>query len=180
MTSQGFEALYARRRWAAIVVACVPVFGCSDPARGLPLRPAAAASGQSWHDKHGWKAADFFADPQVVALCEAIQANDLERMRQLIAAGADVNALGKGNMTPLLWAFFDDKPERFWLLLEAGADPNFYTESDFGLRQAMVAGDSVTHMACRSRFGHFWPVFEHGGDPNLPNKTGAFAGQTPG
>ena len=181
MTNRSSNVIHLRQwRWAALVVACVTVVGCSEPARGLPRRPAgAAAAGRSWHDKHGWKAADFFTDPQVVALCEAIEANDLERMRELIAAGADVNARGKGNMTPLLWAFFDDQPERFRLLLEAGADPNVYTESDFGLRQAMVAGDSVTHMACRSHFGHFWPVFEHGGDPNLPSKAAGFAGQTP-
>jgi hypothetical protein len=163
-----------------VVALCAALVGCSEPARGVLRKAVAAAAGsQSWHEKHGWKAADFFTDPQAVALCEAIQANDLERMRQLIAAGADVNARGKGNMTPLLWSFFDDKPERFQLLLEAGADPNVYTESDFGLPQAMVAGDSVTHMACRSHFGHFWPVFEHGGDPNLPSRAGAFAGQTP-
>ncbi len=154
--------------------------GCSEPARGLPRRSAANATvGQSWQEKLGWKAADFFADPQVVALCEAIQANELERMRELIAAGADVNACGKGNMTPLLWAFFDDQPERFRLLLEAGADPNVFTESDFNAPQAFRPGDSVTHMASRSVFGHFWPVFEHGGDPNLPSKVPGFVGMTP-
>jgi hypothetical protein len=82
-------------------------------------------------------------------------------------------------MTPLLWAFVDNKPERFRLLLEAGANPNVYIESDFGIRQAFSPGDSVTHMACRSTFDHFWPVFEHGGDPNCPNKEPGRRGETP-
>jgi hypothetical protein len=140
---------------------------------------AARVTNAPWHEQHGWKAADFFTDPQVVLLCDAIAANDVARMKELIAAGADVNALGKGNMTPLLWAFVDNKPERFRLLLEAGANPNVYIESDFGIRQAFSPGDSVTHMACRSTFDHFWPVFEHGGDPNLPNKEPGFRGETP-
>jgi len=118
-------------------------------------------------------------DPQVIALCDAIAANDVARMKELIAAGADVNARGKGNMTPLLWAFVDNKPERFRLLLEAGANPNVYIESDFGIRQAFSPGDSVTHMACRRTFDHFWPVFEHGGDPNLPNKEPGCRGESP-
>jgi hypothetical protein len=134
---------------------------------------------QTWHEKQGWKAAEFFTDAKVVALCDAIAANDVDGMRKLIAAGADVNARGKGNMTPLLWAFVDDKPERFRLLLEAGANPNVYTESDFGDPRGFQPGDSVTHMASRSIFGHFWPVFEHGGDPNLPSKLRGFSRMTP-
>ncbi len=171
MTHPGFKDVFGRVlrtrglvAYAMVIAAC----GCGR-----------LAGGQSWHEKHGWKAVDFFADPQVVALCEAIQANDLERMRSLIAAGADVNARGKGNMTPLLWAFPDDKLERFRLLLEAGADPNVYTDSDFGTPHAFRPGDSVTHMVSRSTFGHFWPVFEHGGDPDLPCKVPGFVGMTP-
>lgn len=121
----------------------------------------------------------FFADAKVIDLCDAIAANDLDGMKKAIAAGADVNAKGKGVMTPLLWAFVDNKPERFRLLLEAGANPNVYTESDFGDPRAFQPGDSVTHMASRSAFGHFWPVFEHDGDPNLPSNLRGFAGKTP-
>ena len=153
---------------ALMVTLLITHCGCAWPAAAAP-----------WHEQHGWKAADFFADPQVVALGDAIVANDLDRMKELIAAGADVNARGKENMTPLLWAFFDGKPERFRLLLEAGADPNVSIESDFGIPHALNPGDSVTHMACRSEFGHFWDVFAHGGDPNLPNKEAAFRGETP-
>jgi ankyrin repeat protein len=57
-------------------------------------------------------------------LCKAIEENDVGEIDRLVAAGADVNAKGKENMTPLLWAFPDDKPERFKKLLELGADPN--------------------------------------------------------
>ena len=161
------------------VAAFLVLAGCSDPAQGLIRKVAARVTNAPWHEQHGWKAADFFTDPQVMALCDAITANDVARMKALIAAGADVNARGKGNMTPLLWAFVDNKPERFRLLLEAGANPNVYIDSDFGIRRAFSPGDSVTHMACRSTFDHFWPVFEHGGDPNFPNKEPGRRGETP-
>jgi len=171
MTLRGFD-FDTGRGWVSQIL-WIPVFLAVASGCGR------LAGDQSWHEKHGWKAADFFSDAKVIALCDAIAANDVDGMKKLIAAGADVNATGKGMMTPLLWAFVDDKPERFRLLLEAGADPNVYTESDFGDPRAFQPGDSVTHMASRSVFGHFWPVFEHGGAPNLPSKLRGFAGRTP-
>ncbi len=127
--------------------------GCSEP---------------TWHAKFNWKAEEYFDDPQVIALCKAIEANDLPEIDRLVAAGADVKALGKDNMTPLLWAYPDDKPERLKKLLEHGADPNVLFQSDFNTRKAISAGDSVTHMASRTRFAKYFEyVFEHGGDPNL-------------
>lgn len=124
---------------------------------------------RTWHDKFAWKAEDYFDDPQVVALCKAIEANDLKAIDRLVAAGADVNAKGKGNMTPLLWAFPDNRPERFKKLLELGADPNVVVENDFNTRMSgILPGDSVTHMACDTWFPKYFDyVFQHGGDPNL-------------
>jgi hypothetical protein len=124
---------------------------------------------RTWHEKFNWEAADYFDDPQVIALCEAIEASDLEEIDRLVAAGADVNAKGKGNMTPLLWAFPDNKPERFKKVLELGADPNVIVESDFNTQgRGIRPGDSVTHMACKTWFPkHFDYVFAHGGDANL-------------
>ena len=125
--------------------------------------------GRTIHQKCGWKAEDYFADPKVIALCKAIEANDLAEMERLVKAGADVNAQGKGKMTPLLWALPDNRLPRFRRLLEHGANPNVVIESDFNVRNYMSPGDSVTHMACKTSFpGYFDAVFDHGGDPNQP------------
>ena len=65
----------------------------------------------------GWVAEEFFTDAKVISLCHAIESEDLKLMRQLIDTGADVNAIGEGGMTPLLWAFPDNKIENRLLSL---------------------------------------------------------------
>jgi hypothetical protein len=129
--------------------------------------------GRTFHQRCGWKAEDYFTDSKVIALCKAIEAKDLAEMDRLVKAGADVNAQGKGKMTPVLWAFPDDQLPRFKWLLQHGANPNVIVESDFGTKGHISAGESVTHMACETDFaGYFDAVFDHGGDPNL-RRTGA-------
>jgi uncharacterized protein len=162
------ERIYYRMLAAFLVAAHV---GCI---KGIPV------TSTTWHEKCDWVAADYFDDPQVIALCEAIERNDLDAMKRLIAEGADVNAQGKGKMSPLLWAFPDNKLERFKLLLENGADPNVIIESDFNTRGGMSAGDSVTHMVCKTAFsGYFEAVFKHGGDPNLERTSILGSNDTP-
>jgi hypothetical protein len=139
----------------------VTLVGCSEVSKVV---------GSTWHDKCGWKAEDYFDDAGVIELCRAIEKNNLTAMQRLIDDGVNVNAKGKGNMTPLLWAYPDNKLERFELLLKHGADPNVIIESDFNTRGGMGPGDSVTHFACKSSFpGYFEAVFNHGGNPNLIN-----------
>ncbi len=151
--------------WAAVIsaIAIVTAAGCGPS--WLPSR--------TFHQRCGWKAEDFFGDPKVVALCHAIEASDLAEMERLVKAGADINAQGKGKMTPLLWAFPDNNLPRFKWLLEHGADPNVVIESEFNTRGFMGPGDAVTHMVCKTSFpGYFEAVFDHGGDPNL--RTGRY------
>lgn len=146
------------RRIAILALALLMITGCG---RLVGMR-------KTFHQRCGWKAEDYFTDPKVIALCRAIEANDLAEMERLVQAGADVNARGKGNMTPLLWAFPDNHLPRFKWLLEHGADPNVKIESEFNTRGFMVPGDAVTHFVCKTAFpGYFDAVFEHGGDPNL-------------
>ncbi len=142
-----------------------------------------------WHAQVGWKAEDYFDNKQVVALCHAIEQNDVKEMEKLIAAGADAKAIGKDGMTPLMWAFPDGKLERFACLLEHGADPNVVIHSDFNTKDRPFhpspdgklifpdhgchAGQSVTLLAARSPIVEYIKlVFDHGGNPNeLDEKT---------
>ncbi len=68
-------------------------------------------------------------------------------MDQLIADGVDVNAKGKDNVTPLFWAFFDNKLPRFKKLLEHGADPNVLLTSNLGHPRIFAPNDSVVVLA---------------------------------
>ena len=143
-----------------------------------------------WHKRVGWKAEDFFEDAKVIELCRAIEANDLETMKKLIDAGVNVNAKGKDDMTPLLWAYSDYKFERFQMLLDAGADPNVVATSDFNIGREQFhpysgqmrflafeefhKGSSVNVMAYQAGDSRYaWAVLNHDGDVNqIEPKTG--------
>lgn len=126
----------------------------------------------------GWKPENFFTDAKVVALCHAIEKGNLGEIDRLVADGADVNAKGKGNMTPLLWAYPDNRLDVFTKILEYGADPNVQFTSDFGTRGDVAEGSSVLEMSAMTWFpGYFKAVMKHGGDPNLISK--ATWGNTP-
>lgn len=160
---------------------CHRVLGCvAGPAVLVGCGQVRQVVGRSFHQKAGWKAKDFFDDPQVIALCHAIEADDLDGIDRLVAAGANVNAKGKDGMTPLFWAFPDNKLTRFTRLLEHGANPNVAIESDLGTHGGFEPGDSVTHLACRTKFpGYFEAVFAHGGDPNLVKNGPIYKGDSP-
>jgi ankyrin repeat protein len=158
------------RRIAILALALLMITGCG---RLVGMR-------KTFHQRCGWKAEDYFTDPQVIALCKAIEANDLAEMERLVKAGADINAQGKDKMTPLLWAFPDNHLPRFKWLLEHGANPNVIVEGEFNTRQNISRGDSVTIMACKtSPPGYFEAVFDHGGDPNIRHTGPLGFSQTP-
>ena len=137
------------------------VGGCVDPKQNI--KPT--KSKPTFHEKVGWKAGDFFEDADVIQLCQAIQANDLPAIERELASGVDVNTVGKGGMTPLLWAFVDNELQRFELLLERGADPNVKISTRLGVARAFEKEDSVTTLAARSFFvGPYEAVWKHGGD----------------
>lgn len=132
---------------------------------------------EHWHDlfvnyssrqaRKNMKAAEYFDEPNVARLCDAIFNKNIAEIQRLIDAGVDVNSVGKNRMTPLYWALFvDDDPRPFGELLKNGADPNVASQ-DRELNG--FAGYTVVHHAVSSTyFRHFRNVFEMGnGDPNL-------------
>jgi ankyrin repeat protein len=66
-----------------------------------------------------------FADPQVAQLASAAQEGDLDRIQQLIKAGAPVKYVGREGMTVTHYALRARRnaPQVMELLLKAGADP---------------------------------------------------------
>jgi ankyrin repeat protein len=63
-------------------------------------------------------------------LTEAARAGDVNRSRELIGAGGDVNTPEPDGTTPLLWAVYHSSPELVQVLLEAGAEPNVANDLD--------------------------------------------------
>ena len=125
--------------------------------------------GSTFHENANWVASDFFTDPMVIKLCEAIEANDLEAMQAAVDAGADINSVGKNGMTPLLWAFPDHKLERFEWLLKRGADPNVcWTGYLVDKHPSFRPGWSMMSLATETKWPEYLPlVLKYGGNPNL-------------
>jgi ankyrin repeat protein len=127
-------------------------------------------------ERMGWKAEDFFQAPDVLALCKAVEANDIDEIDRLVKNGADVNSLGKDNVTLLLWAFdgaFGQGIETFERLLQLGADPNIPLKRQFsntvrGSHEILNVGTSVTLIVCKTPSNQWFDaVFKHDGDSNF-------------
>ena len=140
-----------------------------------------------------WNASIIFehADASVKALIQAIESDDLDKITRLAEDGADINARGKMDITPLAWALLADD-ETFEKLLELGADPNIPVDltmwKDYGWNSPhtfcyYISAGTVVNMLCnRIDFevdGTNYPfrgilndrpklraALEHGGDPN--------------
>jgi ankyrin repeat protein len=74
----------------------------------------------------GHRLAYYFEDPKIRSLLSNVAAGHLDRARQDVANGADVNEVGKDGITPLLWLMTTGfNAEKIEFLLAAGADPNY-------------------------------------------------------
>ncbi|TWC61955.1 ankyrin repeat protein [Herbaspirillum sp. SJZ099] len=67
---------------------------------------------------------DYFGETAEAELATAAAKGDVGEVSRLVSVGANVNAAGDKNMTPLMWAFSAQNVEGMRALLEAGADPN--------------------------------------------------------
>jgi hypothetical protein len=136
------------------------------------------------HQRLKWKAEEFFDDAAVVSLCNAIETKDIGEIDRLARAGVNINTKGRGNMTPLLWAFPAGE-EVFAKILDLGADPNTRLTEDL-LPRWLDKGKSVMSASVQLTDGWFRDqmlrnasmddylenVLRHGGNPNLEDADG--------
>lgn len=103
----------------------------------------------------------YFNEPQVVSLCKAAMAGNIAAIDQLVNEGVNVNASGKGGMTPLLYSFVGFNKPGLQRLMEHGADPNQQRDhkSSFMSYAAQTIDSDYLEMA-----------LAHGGDPNLKGR----------
>jgi ankyrin repeat protein len=112
----------------------------------------------------GKSAQDAFKDRSVVELLAAVVRHNVSEAKHLIADGADINAVGEGGVTPLLWVELNKDTDAMQLLLDLGADPNAYAAERVGNRRFgpplwMAAGAGQTKIV--------QILLNRGADPNL-------------
>lgn len=140
-------------------------------------------SGKYSRHKITWDPYYFYSDDKVARLCHAITNADVAAMKDLIRDGANVNAVGKEGMTPLFWAFHQDRdPRPFGILLRHKANPNIIAKIDNRRWKVntVPTGDAVVHLVSRGLYNrHFKNVFFHNGNPNIRSEWLSGEGETP-
>jgi hypothetical protein len=104
----------------------------------------------------------FFTSGVQQRLESAIRANDATTIKQLLAAGAQVNARGKQEVTPLMIAVDAQVPAAVAALLSASANPNLKAADGAGAVHLAVEN----HAAKPSGHAILEMVMHGGGDPN--------------
>lgn len=134
-------------------------------------KEAAMRSPARWLPPEKDRADRFFGDANVRSLIGAIEDNDVERIEQHVRAGTDVNAQGKGGVTPLFWATAAEI-KTFAKLLELGGNPNAALTAYFRTPSDEYLGESdtlVSWAACYGTAEHLQLVLDHGGNPGIRN-----------
>ena len=118
-----------------------------------------------------WIAEEYFDDPNEVALCKAIEKQDIGVIDKLIAGGVDINAKGKDGMSFLLWSFPAGE-KVFERILHHGADPNYVCESKYDTPGYLKKGRTILERAIMSyhdrKFENYIDLLlQYGADPDF-------------
>ena len=104
------------------------------------------------------------AAPQSDDVYAAVRANDLARLKTLVASPADANARDEQGDAPLLYAAGVGSLEAMKFLLDKGADPN--TQNAFGSTALMLSATDLAKVRV---------LVERGANVNLASKQGRTA-----
>jgi ankyrin repeat protein len=114
--------------------------------------------------EHYYSASDFFTNAKDRELAIAIKDGDLNKIDKLVREGANVNAIGKQNMSILKWAsipvFAGSDTKVFEHLLRLGASPNLM-DNEGGSPMMFFGGGKNAHL--------LELLLKYGGNPNMRN-----------
>lgn len=158
-----------------LLLACFPLTACSE-ARQSEVSVMRSSSQAAVTAVGGWaeverraqaivaraQAEDYFDSKPQAALASAAARGDVEAMKEALAQGADVNAVGNEGITPLFWAMIKQNVEGYTFLLEQGADPNLNTPPPRGQGYR----SPIELAAAMPQTNYLEAALEHGGDPN--------------
>jgi ankyrin repeat protein len=111
----------------------------------------------------GETAEGHFGEGANAQLARAAAEGRVEDVRRLVKGGAQVNAVGKQNMTPLVWALTARNPAGMRALLELGADPNQRVGPEKQFHPVWLA-------AGQDKPEQLQVLLDFKGDPNAPHK----------
>lgn len=116
----------------------------------------------------GETAQGYFGNTPEANLAQAAAEGRADEVRRLAKAGANVNAVGTQNMTPLVWALTARNPQGMRALLEAGADANQRVGPEKQFHPVWLA-------AGQDQPNQLKVLLEFKGDPNAPHKGANYA-----
>ena len=109
-------------------------------------------------------AQDAFKDSGVVKLLRAVIRQDATEAKRLIDGGVNINALGEGGVTPLLWVFGAHDLKAMKMLLDLGAEPDKYAPGSVG---EVGLGPPSWIAAAGGQKTALQLLLDHGANPNL-------------
>jgi hypothetical protein len=163
----------------------------------IPLNAIATSSGMTAREA-------FSGNERVAAMVEAVRRGDYAESDRQLKAGANVNTVGNGGISPLMWLMIETRRSaNIEYLLKVGADPNYRSPKDnvsamyfaaggnrldllelllkYKGNPSLVAdqGESLLHLAVmQSRDNNIEVLLAHGADINAVDSMGDTVGTT--
>ncbi|MGO1070852.1 ankyrin repeat domain-containing protein [Lysobacter sp. CA199] len=117
--------------------------------------------------KQSMRASEVVTDARTAELAEAAAAGDAARVRERVAAGAQVDGRGAKGVTPLQWALYHHSLAGMRALLAAGADPKVAAHDCMTVVHLAAMADDPRYLRA---------LLEHGADPMSARARTAIAG----
>lgn len=113
--------------------------------------------------KNTMDAVTYFTEANQVAMANAVERDDVKRIRELAHAGVDVNARGDQGMTFTVWAMGHRRKNALRALLESGADANAPAGGSTPLLELAAKDEDPDYLRL---------LLAAGGNPNVKNHLG--------